>query len=105
MALAKSLNTVAVELSFVVGREKVIEMTQRLGIDGVKKTCSMALGDGGITPIEHAGGIATFANGGKLAKPYAILDITSSKGDLLYSRDRDEPPAPQVVKRGVSPKA
>jgi penicillin-binding protein 1A len=101
-ALARSLNTVATELSFVVGREKVIEMTKRLGIEGVKKTCSMALGDGGITVLEHVGGFAAFANGGKLAKPYGILDITTSKGDLLYSRERDEPPAPQVLTRHVA---
>ena len=102
MALAKSLNTVAAELSFAVGREKVIDMTKRLGIQGVKKTCSMALGDGGITVIEHTGGVATFANGGKLAKPYAILDITTSKGDLIYSRERDEPPPRQVLKPKVA---
>jgi penicillin-binding protein 1A len=76
-------------------------MTRRLGVTGIRKTCSMALGDYGISPLEHAGGIATFANGGKLAKPYAILDLVSSKGDLVYSRDRDEPEAPQVVKRDV----
>ncbi|MBN9352435.1 MAG: penicillin-binding protein, partial [Hyphomicrobium denitrificans] len=101
-ALAKSLNTVATELSFAVGREKVIEMTKRLGIEGVKKTCSMALGDGGITVLEHTGGFATFANGGKRAKPFGILDITTSKGDLLYSRERDEPPAEQIVSRQVA---
>ena len=101
-ALAKSLNTVAAELSFAVGREKVIEMTKRLGIEGLKKTCSMALGDGGITVLEHTGGVATFANGGKYAKPYGILDITTSKGDLLYSRERDEPPPRQVVSRHVA---
>ena len=101
-ALARSINTVAAELSFAVGREKVIEMTKRLGIEGVKKTCSMALGDGGITVLEHTGGVATFANGGKSARPYGILDITTSKGDLLYSRERDEPPPQQVVSRHVA---
>ena len=100
-ALARSLNTVAVELSFAVGRDKVIEMTRRLGISGIRPTCTMAIGDYGISPLEHAGGIATLANGGKLAKPYAILDLVSSKGDLVYSRDRDEPEAPQVIKRSV----
>ena len=100
-ALAKSLNTVAVELSFAVGRDKVIEMTRRLGISGIRPTCTMAIGDYGVSPLEHAGGIATLANGGKLAKPYAILDLVSSKGDLVYSRDRDEPEAPQVIKRSV----
>jgi penicillin-binding protein 1A len=101
-ALAKSFNTVAVQLSLAVKREKVINMTKRLGIAGVRPSCSMALGDGGITIIEHTGGIATFANGGKLSKPYGILDITTSKGELLYSRDRDEPAAPQAVSRKVA---
>lgn len=102
MALARSLNTTAAELSFAVGREKVIEMTQRLGIQGIKKTCSMALGDYGISPLEHVGGVATFANGGRLAKPYAVLEIYTANGELVYSRERDEPPAPQVVSREVA---
>jgi penicillin-binding protein 1A len=102
VALARSLNTVATELSFAVGRDKVIEMTKRLGIKGVKKTCSMALGDGGLTVLEHTAGFATFDNDGKLATPYGILDITTSKGDLLYSRERDEPPAPQVISKHVA---
>jgi len=102
MALAKSLNTVAAELSFVVGRQKVIELTKRVGIKGIRPSCSMALGDYGISPLEHAGGLATFANGGKRAFPYAILEATNSKGELVYSRDRDEPPAPQIVSRKVA---
>ncbi len=71
LALAKSLNTVAVQLSLKVGREKVIDMTKRVGISNIRKSCSMALGDYGITPLEHTGGIAHFANGGKTARPYA----------------------------------
>ncbi|MCL4765774.1 MAG: PBP1A family penicillin-binding protein [Hyphomicrobiaceae bacterium] len=102
MALARSLNTVAAELSFAVGREKVIELTQRLGVTGIRKTCSMALGDYGITPLEHTGGVATFANGGRRATPYAILEIYTASGELVYSRERDEPPAPQVVSRQVA---
>lgn len=102
LALAKSLNTVAAELSFVVGRQKVIELTRRVGIKGIRPTCSMALGDYGISPLEHAGGLATFANGGKRAFPYAILEATNSKGELVYSRDRDEPPAPQIISRKVA---
>lgn len=100
-ALARSLNTVAVYLSLNVGRQKVVELTRRLGIKGVVPSCSMALGDTGITPLEHTGAMATFANNGKLARPYVILEITNSKGDLLYSRERDEPPAPQVVSKKV----
>ena len=64
-AFSMSLNVPAVDLSLRVGREKVLEMTQRLGVDGVKKTCSMALGDTGITPLQHTAAYAHFANGGK----------------------------------------
>lgn len=102
MALAKSLNTVASELSFAVGREKVIEMTQRLGITGIRKSCSMALGDYGITPLEHVGAAATFANGGKSARPYAILDMVNSKGEMIYSREKDEPEPAQLVSLKVA---
>ncbi len=102
MALAKSLNTVAAELSFAVGRENVIELTQRLGIKGIRKSCSMALGDHGITPLEHTGGFATFANGGKRALPFAITELYNSKGELIYSRERDEPAPPQIIKPEVA---
>jgi penicillin-binding protein 1A len=101
-AFKVSLNVPAVDLSLKVGREKVLEMTRRLGVEGVKRTCSMALGDTGITPLEHTGAYATFANDGKLAKPYAVLELYSSKGDLIYSRERDEPEAPQVVSPRVA---
>ncbi|MFV0294575.1 MAG: transglycosylase domain-containing protein, partial [Hyphomicrobiaceae bacterium] len=102
VALSKSLNTVAAELSFRVGRDKVIDLTRRLGIKGIKRSCSMALGDTGITPLEHTAGVAAFANGGKLALPYGVLDITNSKGEIVYSHERDEPPPPQIVPRRVA---
>jgi penicillin-binding protein 1A len=98
-AFKTSLNVPAVVLSLKYGREKVVEMTQRLGVTGVRKTCSMALGDTGITPLEHTGAYAAFANGGKLAKPYAVLELFNSKGDMIYSRERDEPAPPQIVSR------
>ena len=100
-AFKNSLNTTAADLSFKVGREKVLEMTRRLGVNGVKRTCSMALGDTGITLLEHTGAYAVFANGGKQARPYAVLELFNSKGELIYSRERDEPPAPQIVSARV----
>lgn len=101
-AFKVSLNTTAADLSFKVGRDKVLELTRRLGVQGVRRTCSMALGDTGITLIQHTGAYATFANGGKLARPYAVLELTNSKGEVIYSRERDEPEAPQVVSRRVA---
>ena len=101
-AFKVSLNVPAVDLSLRLGRDKLLEMTQRLGVAGVKRTCSMALGDTGITPLQHTAAYGTFANGGKLTRPYAILELFNSKGDLVYSRERDEPEAPQIVSRKVA---
>ncbi len=100
-AFARSLNTTAVDLSFRYERENVIEMTQRLGVAGIKKTCSMALGDQGITPLEHTAAYAVFANNGIAVKPYAILEIMNSRGDVIYTREKDEPPAKRVLEERV----
>lgn len=101
-ALAKSLNTTAVELSLSLGRDKLMDFVRELGVSGVRKTCSMALGDGGVTVLEHTGGFATFANDGQLVKPYGILELVNSRGELIYSRERDEKPAPQIVPKHVA---
>ena len=98
-AYATSLNTVAVDLSLKYERDKLVALTHRLGVQGIKKTCSMALGDGGVSPLQHTSAFATFANGGKLAKPYAILEILNSRGELIYSRETDEAEPEQVIKR------
>ncbi len=97
VAFAKSLNTVAVDLSLKYDRDRLVALTQRLGVQGIKKTCSMALGDGGVSVLQHTSAFATFANGGRLARPYAILDITNSRGEHVYSREADEPEPPQVI--------
>ena len=91
IALAKSINTVAVKLSLQAGREKVLANLEKMGIKHLKKTCSLALGDNGMTPLEHTGGYAVFAAGGVEVRPYAIEEIRTIPGELLYNHDRDEP--------------
>jgi penicillin-binding protein 1A len=98
-ALKLSVNTIAVRISLDVGREKVTEVAHRIGLASVKKTCSMALGDANISPLEHTAGFAVFANGGKAVKPYAILELRNTHDELVYSRERDEPPPAQIFKR------
>ena len=79
-ALAKSINTIAVKLSLQVGRDKVLANLNKMGITHIKKTCSMALGDNGMTPLEHTGGYAVFAAGGLEVRPYAIEEINTLPG-------------------------
>ncbi len=97
VAFAKSLNTVAVDLSLKYERDNLVALTQRLGVHGIKKTCSMALGDGSVTPLQHTAAFSTFANGGILTQPYAILDIVNSRGEVVYVREVDEAPSPRVI--------
>ncbi len=98
-ALAKSINTIAVKLSLEVGREKVLENLQEMGIEGPRASCSMALGDVGITPLSHTAGYAHFANGGKRVRPYGVTEIRTESGEVVYDRDRDEPEPPQIFER------
>jgi penicillin-binding protein 1A len=101
-ALKRSINTVAVKLSLsrrTGGREALLANLKKLGLSYVKKTCSMALGDTGVTPLDHTSGFAVFANGGKSVKAYGVTEIRNAKGDLLYSHDRDEPKPKRIFER------
>ena len=95
-ALAVSANNVAVRLSDAVTRKKVNETLTKLHVSNQIESCTMALGDGGVSLIEHVGGYSTFMNGGKNARPYAIVDIRNTRGELIYSHERDEPALEQV---------
>jgi penicillin-binding protein 1A len=97
-ALAHSINTIAVKVSLDVGRDKILANLRKMGITNVHKTCSMALGDTGLTPLEHTGGYAVFASGGLNVKPYGIEQITTPDGKVLYSHDRDAPPLKRIFK-------
>ena len=101
VALAKSINTVAVKLSLAVGREKVLANMRKMGVTYLRKSCSMALGDTGMTPLDHTGGYAVFAAGGLEVNPYAIEDVHTLQGELLYSHERDEPERKQIFDRKV----
>lgn len=98
-ALAKSINTVAVKLSLRLGREKVLENINKMGIKGPRASCSMALGDTGITPLSHTTGMAHFANGGKRVRGYAIAEIRTESGQVVYDRAVDEPEPEQIFER------
>jgi penicillin-binding protein 1A len=97
-ALMRSINTVAVKLSLKVGREKVLANTKKLGLN-VRKSCSMALGDTGITPLQHTAAMAVMAAGGKRTPPYVIEEIRNTDEEVVYLRERDEPPPKQIFER------
>ncbi len=96
-ALTHSINTVAVKLMVEVGRKNIEATAHRVGLTGlIDPYPTMSIGTSSLTLIDMATGYATFAQGGKLAKPYAVLEIRKPSGELLYSHATNEKDAPQV---------
>ena len=89
LALAKSINTIPVWLARKVGHKKIVANTRKLGLKGVRPNCTMPIGTAELSLLEHTGGYAAFANGGKRVRPYSVVEIRNSKGQTIYSRDKD----------------
>ncbi|TGV63387.1 penicillin-binding protein, partial [Mesorhizobium sp. M00.F.Ca.ET.149.01.1.1] len=64
-ALAKSLNSVAAQLTMEVGPDAVVEAAHRMGIQSeLQANTSIALGTSEVTPLELTSAYVPFANGG-----------------------------------------
>jgi penicillin-binding protein 1A len=48
-----------------------------------------------------ASAYSTFANGGLRAPPYSAVEITNSRGEVIYQHDRDTPPPRQIIDRST----
>ncbi len=57
----------------------------------------MVLGTSALSLLDLTTGYAAFASGGIAARPYAVLEIRKTNGDLLYSRDMAEDRPPRHV--------
>ena len=97
-ALARSFNSVPVHLMRDIGRATIIETAHRVGLkSNLLAVPSLPLGTNEVTVIDMTTAYATFANGGRLATPYSVLEIRRPTGELIYSRERNAPEAPQVI--------
>lgn len=95
-AFARSINTIAVQVSESVGRENVIKMAHRLGIESTLHNLpSIALGASETSLLEMTRAFAHIPNKGFSVKSYAILKITDQNGGILY--EYAEPFAEKVL--------
>jgi len=93
-ALTNSLNIPAVKLGQAVGLNQVIEVCRILGFRSpIDPVISLPLGSVDVTPMEMAGGYATFANNGWHSDPTFIVQVTDSQGNILL----DNTPKPRLV--------
>ena len=91
-AFALSINTVAVKLAERAGFDTVAAVARRMGIAETLDTRpAMALGSNDVTLIEMVSAYAAVANQGNEAKPYAILKVATSGGEVLWTREPPEP--------------
>lgn len=83
-ALMVSANVPAVKLGRAVGLDKVIEICRTIGFKSpIEPVISLPLGAIGVTPLEMAGGYATFASNGWYSPPTVIVRVTDSSGNVL----------------------
>jgi penicillin-binding protein 1A len=91
-AFARSLNSVAVQISERVGRKRVVEAARRLGITAnLTSGPSIALGSSGVSLLELTAAYATFDNEGYGVWPHGIAEIRDDGGTVLYHREGSGP--------------
>jgi penicillin-binding protein 1A len=83
-ALAKSINTIAVQVILDAGINNVIQKARRMGMKGeIKKIPSVALGTAEVTLMELVSAYTTFLNKGNHRPYFFITRIEDQDGNVL----------------------
>jgi penicillin-binding protein 1A len=84
-ALARSVNTIAVDLLMDTGIEKVQQLASSMGIRShIPREPSIALGTAEVSLLEMTSAYSSFLNGGFKTEPVYIKAIYDSRGRLIY---------------------
>jgi penicillin-binding protein 1A len=88
-ALVWSKNLVSIRILRQIGVKYAIDYATRFGFERAElpDNLTLALGTLQITPLELAGGYATFANGGYRVQPYFIDRIEGLEGTVLWQAE------------------
>jgi penicillin-binding protein 1A len=90
-ALARSSNSIAVQLFQRVGARRVGEAARLLGLPAPVADATAALGTGSVTPLALAAAYAPFANGGLAVAPHAVARVAERDGRVLWRRAAESP--------------
>jgi len=83
-ALARSINTCAIEVIDKVGPNTVIDYARKMGIKSpLTNTLSLALGSSDVTLQEMVSSFGTLASGGVKTEPYFITKVIDKDGRVL----------------------
>ncbi len=97
VALARSLNLVAVRLLRAIGTDYAVDYLARFGFDTARlpKDLSLALGTASVTPLTLTRAYTVYANGGGRVEPYFIARVEDSDHKVLEEA-APAPPAPAL---------
>ncbi len=85
LALAKSINVIAVKALEKVGLKKFTEFVHRIGIrSDIAQDLSVALGSTAVSPFELANAYATLASGGLVGDVTLVTRIEDARGNVLW---------------------
>jgi len=113
-ALQHSLNAVSIRIAKAMGVPTVVRYARKFGFDdtAVPNNLSIALGAGGVAPLDLVTGYATFANGGYRVDHYFIQRIANAAGEVVYEAkpafvcaDCGQPPPAAVANSCARPPA
>ena len=100
-ALAKSKNMVSIRILNRIGPRFGQSYLSRFGFEAERNPpyLTLALGAGGVTPMQMATGYAAIANGGFRVTPYFIDRVIDESGNLLSQTEpaRAEREAPRII--------
>ncbi|WEX09323.1 transglycosylase domain-containing protein [Chelativorans sp. AA-79] len=92
-ALARSLNSVAAQLTMEVGPKAVVEVAHRMGIESdLNANASIALGTSEVTPLELTAAYVPFANGGFRPDVHFMQRVATASGKVLYEHNTGRVP-------------
>lgn len=104
-AFAYSKNTVAAQLGYEFGFGNVAGMARRFGITTPINTHpAMVLGSSEVRVIDMTRAFAAVAARGQSVEPYGIIRVTSTSGEVLYTRKapREFALVPDYVAAGIT---
>lgn len=92
VALARSINMVAVRVIEKLKPESVVSFARELGIrSSLEPSLSLSLGASDVSLMELTNAYTTFAAGGRFARPRFIRSIRDSSGEIVPIRDDQAP--------------
>ena len=90
-ALSESVNTIAVQVLEDVGINTVIAQARKMGITSdLPEVPSLALGTAELSMLELIAAYTSFANDGRVSKPFYITNIEDKYGTVIYESETTE---------------